>query len=449
MFVKPDNWNELHPLEKRKLRLDHWQNQPVAFVSPEAEANYKKRINRIRKTYDIEPADQIVADLSMGAGEYALRRKGLNGKDILYHPEKLHDPIMDFNLEFQPDTAINAFAYPGPSMDILGFNTYIWGGQKLPDSQTIQMVEGEYMTGDEYKEFIADPTGFFLRKYLPRMFSELSGLAMLPNFPQVTESVDVMTISMPFGMPPVREAFQKLMEAGEKTMEFMTITGKTGPALAANGFPGMPGGMFCKAPFDFLGDTLRGTKGILTDMYRRPNDVLAACEAYVPVLTGPIIQQCDMLGMPGVMMPLHKGADGFMSQAQFEKFYWPTFKAILMAFYEEGLTNALFVEGSYDSRLETIAEMPEKSCYWFFDQSDMRRVKEVLGGHHIVGGNVPASLMATGSADAVRAYCDDLVELFEDTPGYVMNFGCGFEWTTDENIIAYRDSVRKLPVPAA
>ena len=113
-----------------------------------------------------------------------------------------------------------------------------------------------------------------------------------------------------------------------------------------------------------------------------------------------------------------------------------------MAFYEEGLTNALFVEGTYDSRLETIAEMPEKSCYWFFDKSDMRRVKEVLGGHHIVGGNVPASLMSTGSTDEVRAYCDNLVELFEDTPGYIMNFGCGFEWTTDEKMRAYIDSVK-------
>jgi len=139
MFVKPDNWSKLSPLERRKLRLDHWQNQPVEFVSPEAEANYKERINRIRKAYDIEPADRIIADLSMGAGEYALRRKGVTGKDMLYHPEKLHDPIIEFNLEFQLDSAVSAFSYPGDAMDLLGLNTYIWGGQKLPDAQTILM----------------------------------------------------------------------------------------------------------------------------------------------------------------------------------------------------------------------------------------------------------------------------------------------------------------------
>lgn len=66
---------------------------------------------------------------------------------------------------------------------MLGLETYIWGGQKLPDNLTVQMVEDDYMKGDEYREFIADPSGFFLRKYFPRMFSNLSGLAKLPNLP--------------------------------------------------------------------------------------------------------------------------------------------------------------------------------------------------------------------------------------------------------------------------
>ena len=71
MFTRPDNWNELTPLERRKIRLDTWQNAPVQFVSPEAEANYKERITRLRKAYDLEHPDRIIADISMGAGCYA------------------------------------------------------------------------------------------------------------------------------------------------------------------------------------------------------------------------------------------------------------------------------------------------------------------------------------------------------------------------------------------
>jgi uroporphyrinogen-III decarboxylase len=87
--------------------------------------------------------------------------------------------------------------------------------------------------------------------------------------------------------------------------------------------------------------------------------------------------------------------------------------------------------------------MPEKSLLCHFDQTDMRRAKEVLSDKFIIAGNVPASLMATGTVDEVRAYCNELVELYEDAPGYMMSFGCSFEMTTDEKLRAYMDSVKK------
>ena len=43
------------------------------------------------------------------------------------------------------------------------------------------------------------------------------------------------------------------------------------------GFP-LQTGSFTQAPFDTLGDFFRGTKGIMLDMYRRPDKLLAACE---------------------------------------------------------------------------------------------------------------------------------------------------------------------------
>jgi hypothetical protein len=148
MFTRPDNWNELSPLERRKVRLDHWQNKPVEFVSPEGEANYKERIERLRKIYDMEPHDRPIADLSL-CYEYIMRRKGITGKDIFYNHEKLREPLLEFHNEFQPDTAFMALAYPGKVMDMLDYQTYVWAGQKLPDNLMIQAVEGEYMMGDE------------------------------------------------------------------------------------------------------------------------------------------------------------------------------------------------------------------------------------------------------------------------------------------------------------
>jgi hypothetical protein len=413
----------------------------VPFASPGAEANYKERIERVRKIYDMEPHDRPIADLFMGANEYVVRRKGCSGMDMVYNHEKLREPLLEFHNEFQPDTSVMPLPYPGRVMDMLDYKSYIWGGQKLPENLTIQAVEGEYMMGDEYKEFAADPTNFWIKKYLPRVMPALAPLAMLTEFPRVSENVDIIDLILPFGTPPFQAMLKTLMEAGDELMKMLGAVGQTGGMIAASGFPSM-GFNIVKTPFDYLGDTLRGTKGILMDMYRRPNDLLAATEAYVPVLVNAVVNASDRSGAPCAMYVLHKGADAFMSQAQFEKFYWPTWKQVMMALYEEGITSYLFIEGSYNNRLENLAQMPEKSLVCHFDKTDMRRVKEVLSGKQIIAGNVAASLMATGTADDVRACCADLVELFEDAPGYIMAHGCYFENTTDEKLRAFMDSVK-------
>ncbi len=441
MFIRPDNWHEMSPLERRKARLDHWQHQPVEFASPQAEAKYKERIERLRKIYDMAPHDRPIADPFMGANEYVLRRKGIQGKDIVYNHDKLREPLLDFHREFQPDVSVGVLPYPGKSWDLLDFKLYVWGGKKLPDNLVIQAVEGEYMMPDEYKDFIADPTAFWLKQYLPRAYGALGPLGLLPDFPRISESVDTIDLLLPFGMPPFQEMLHKMMEAGNELMKTLGSVGQTMGMVTAEGFPGM-GLNIVKTPFDYLGDTLRGTKGILTDMYRRPDDLLAACEAYVPVLIRAIVGASDRSNAPAALYVLHKGADAFMSQEQFEKFYWPTWKQVMMALYEEGITSYLFIEGSYNKRLENLAEMPEKSLVCHFDQTDMKRVKEILSDKFIIAGNVPASLMTAGTTDEVRAYCDNLVELFADVPSYILAHGCYFENTTDDKLRAFLNAVK-------
>jgi hypothetical protein len=442
MFIRPDNWNELSPLERRKARLDHWQNKPAEFVSPEAEASYKERIERLRKIYDMEPHDRPIADPFMGANEYVVRRKGIIGKDIIYDHDKLREPILEFHRDFEPDVAVGLLPYPGRSWDLLDFKLYVWGGQKLSDNAVIQAVEGEYMMPEEYKEFTADPTAFWLKKYLPRAYGALGPMGMLPDFPRISESVDTIDLLVPFAMPPFQEMLKTMMEAAGELMKVLGSIGQTAGMVAAQGYPSM-GMNIVKTPFDYLGDTLRGTRGILTDMFRRPDDLLAATEAYVPVLINAIVGASDRSDAPAALYVLHKGADTFMSQEQFEKFYWPTWKEVMLGLYEEGIVSYLFIEGSYNNRLENLAEMPEKSLLCHFDQTDMGPVKEILSEKFIIAGNVPASLMATGSVDEVREYSDNLVELFEDAPGYILAHGCYFENTTDEKLRAFLDAVKK------
>ena len=67
------------------------------------------------------------------------------------------------------------------------------------------------------------------------------------------------------------------------------------------------------APFDSIGDLLRGTRGSMLDMYRIPDKLLEAMEKLIPFSLQGAISAARMTGVPLIFMPLHKGLDGFMS----------------------------------------------------------------------------------------------------------------------------------------
>ena len=57
-------------------------------------------------------------------------------------------------------------------------------------------------------------------------------------------------------------------------------------------------------------------------------------------------------GNPLIFMPLHKGADGFLSDEQFKTFYWPTLKKVIVGLIEGGCIPFPAAEGGYNTRLK-------------------------------------------------------------------------------------------------
>ena len=82
---------------------------------------------------------------------------------------------------------------------------------------------------------------------------------------------------LPYGLPDVQAAYKALLEAGSEALKWAGIVINFDKEMAAAGFPDFFGGG-SKAPFDTIGDTLRGTRGIMLDMYRQPDKLLEALE---------------------------------------------------------------------------------------------------------------------------------------------------------------------------
>ena len=78
MPTKPDNWSTMTAEEKRAWRLENFRNsgQNVKFVSPEAEKNYRTRVNRLIDVYDVEEADRVPVDARPGNPPLAMAGPG-------------------------------------------------------------------------------------------------------------------------------------------------------------------------------------------------------------------------------------------------------------------------------------------------------------------------------------------------------------------------------------
>jgi uroporphyrinogen-III decarboxylase len=316
---------------------------------------------------------------------------------------------------------------------------YDWPGQKLADHLVYQMKEDEYVKASEYGALAADPSGFFLRTYLPRVFGALEPLAKMPLLPSIQEMPMTPTALIPFGMPDVQEAFKRLMEAGNEAVRWIQVMGGLGAQVRALGCTDWAGGA-AKAPFDAIGDTLRGTSGMMMDMYRNADALIEACDRFVPLMVEMAVGAANQTGVPLIFMPLHKGADGFMSNRQFEKFYWPSLKKVMLGIAEEGCIPVMFAEGGYNQRLEIIADFPKGKCIWWFDQTDMKRAKEVLGDVACIAGNVSTALMTAGTPDEVKAYCKELIETAGKDGAFILTNGCGIDHAKPANVKAMMEA---------
>jgi hypothetical protein len=437
------NWNEMSAAERQESMFERWANPlNVKFMNAAAEKAYKERVTRLKDAIQLKKCpDRTPVFLIIGF--YPATYSGMTAHQAMYDYDGLVKAWKKYTLDFEPDAHLGA-AIPtaGKVFDILDYKLYAWPGHGVPENLAYQFNEGEYMMADEYDAFIEDPNYFFTTTYMPRICGELAGLKDVNNLANIQEMLFLGPNILSFGLPHVQAAYKKLFEAGEEALKWISAVGKFDAEAAALGYPNFFGG-FSKAPFDTLGDTLRGTRGIMVDMYRRPEKLIAAMERIVPLMIRMAVSGAKMSGNPIIFMPLHKGADGFMNDAQFKKFYWPTFKKVLEGLIAEGCVPFPWAEGGYNSRLEVIKDMPKGTVLWGFDSTDMKRAKQVLGGISCIGGNVPMSLLQIASPKDITDYCQDLDKTCGKDGGFILMNGATIDEVKPENLHAMINSVKK------
>ena len=381
---------------------------------------FDTRTKRITDALELRQPDRV--PMLQWFHLFPARYTGMTYEEAFYDLDRwlaaMEKSIVDYDpdLYAQPGTGI---ATAGGAHEALDNKQIKWPGHGVGPNRSFQFIEGEYMAADEYDEFLNDPSDWVVRKYLPRIFGNLGGLGMVPPITSMLAGYAGAGIVGVLAVPPVAAALQALNQAAAVAGQWSMGYGQFEQKMNAAGYPSFSQAV-ALAPYDLISDMMRGMRGTMLDMYRCPDKLLAAEEKILPIQIGGAIGQAQMSGNPRIFIPLHRGADGFMSNEQFDRFYWPTLKALILALIDAGLTPCPFFEGGYNQRLQYLKELPAGKVMGLFDRSDLVKVKQEVGDTLCIAGGMPISLLQAGNEKTIRAETKKVIETVGRDGGFIM-----------------------------
>jgi hypothetical protein len=379
---------------------------------------YDERNKRSRAAVELNKPDRVPFFFLVDMQSFA----GVPNAASYYDPLKMKRVMRQAAIDLEPDMAEGGFPSCGDAMTELDVRNVLWPGGPLPADASMQAVEGEYMKADEYELFLNDPTGFIIRRYLPRIYGVLQPLSKLPPMDSMFMGFDFLTPM--FASQEFIEMAKHLASAGKKIEEFRKeLMGISGD-LEKLGFPpfaSFAAGGVGGAPFDTVTSNLRGMKGSMIDMYRQPDNLIKACNVILDRrIARAIPANKNARDYPQrIAMPLWRGDPTFMSETQFLKFYWPGLKKSLQTHIDLGYVPVPFFEAPFGERLKYILELPKGKIIVSIDARDISVAKKLLAGHSCLLLRSPNSAKVW-TLNQLQAFLKDVIDTWGKQPGLIV-----------------------------
>ncbi|AWW25896.1 MAG: hypothetical protein PWP56_2664 [Acetobacterium sp.] len=318
-----------------------------------------------------------------------------------YSMEKNIEAFNKATEDFNSDVCFGAMIRIPHLYKILGARNFVPGSDGF-----IQHPEIETLREDEYDEFIADPYKTIWEKVMPRLYSEIEKGGFVSH-KAVTKAFFTFYATM--------------SQMGSACAEISNKHGKSTYTTASTS---------CAVPYDMLSDHLRSFSECSKDIRRRPEKVMAACEAILPMaVKASILPNSNRYNR--TFNPLHMGP--YMREKDFQRFYWPTFKAYVEALDEAGVGVNIFMEQDWTRYLDYLNELP-KGCLMFFEYGDPKVIKEKVGKRHIISGLYPMSILKTETEQVCIDKAKEIMDILAPGGNYMFGFDKGILRLKDVNV---------------
>ena len=363
--------------------------------------------------------------------------------DVMKDFRNAEHAVKAFIEEYDPDLSWAPSTYPIDPLEALQPDMLRWPGPThgLSLNSSYQHLDRTYMEDDEFNEFLHDPTHFIITKLLPRKYKHLRGLEKI-RLHQIYDMSLIMGLSA-FSDSDVISALMTLAHAGRHVMEKKQQAAYIQNVIEKTCQCPIRGTALC-APFDIYADSLRGLVQSVMDVEMYPEETLACVERIAELCIDRDVEEARGRGEKFIFIPLHAGVDEFMSPKNYERFYWPTLKRLIIAITNAGMVPCVFCEGKYNTRLDVISDVPKGKVYYMFEQiADMKRVKDIVGKTACIGGNIPTATLAFGTPEQVIDKTRELIDICAPGGGFMMDCSIIIDNAKHENMRAWKDATLK------
>ncbi|MCK4274199.1 MAG: hypothetical protein KAW90_04855 [Dehalococcoidales bacterium] len=393
-----------------------------------------EREKRITDAIRLRIPDRVPIICAMGY--FPTKYTGVPCAAAYYDYDAWYDAYQKTLRDFQPDMIFQQGFMPGKALEILNPKQMRWPGYGVEPYQGHQAIEIDNMKADEFDQYMNDPSDYMLRVFMSRTSENLEGLSLLPRLSDLgLGPMGIQMLALAFAEPKLVKAVRTLQKAGREMRRWRSKIQKFNKMILDMGFPQYFQGA-AMPPYDVLSHSMRGMSGTMFDMFRQPDKLIELCEFVLKKTLERPMPQPNEYGNIRMFMTVTRGSDDFLSKKQFDTYYWPTFKKLVMTLIERGATPCIFFEGNFTSRLGYLLEFPKGRLLARFDTTDIFRAKEVLKDHVCIEGNVPSSLLQVGTVQDVKDHCKKLIDVVGKGGGYILSPRSSTDEVNPENLKA-------------
>lgn len=276
---------------------------------------------------------------------------------------------------------------PGAIQPTLGMKVKL-PGRDLPHNVPYQVIEGEYMTVEDYDAVIEGSWNDFL---------------MTDLMHRVEDDERVF------------DAF------GDRFQIVSTVIENWSARDVYFSDGGLVGG---NHPFFSL-SLARSMIKFTEDLYYRPEIVKNALDKMVEECIAAFLERSTLRKTRVAVLIEERASGYFFPPKIFEEFWWPYTRQIVDTLWSEGMVTVFHLDTSWDKNLHYFKDLPKNSAVLHFDSTtNIFAAMDILQDHLCLMGDLHPSLLSLGQPEEVEAYVKSLIDKRGNKGGLIISSGC-------------------------